>query len=236
MNIISKNEEGFTVVEALLIVLIIIVVCFAGWYVYHTDHKKTTSTTKTTALTSPYAGWNTYSSLSPVSFKYPSNWTVTTSENEPTSQSVTVISPSRSINGTDYQFDLSLTAYLTSSQYIPTQETVYSSNALTDSAFPKSLYALIMETPLLPGQSPSTCEVMDIYGSDMNYSSGNIGSSIIPTSLAGTDLNIDGDYTKTTNTSGLSFDQTLGCFSPSEFSSFQEVQKAEQIISSLAEN
>ncbi len=232
MNKKSKNQKGFTVVEGLLIVLILVVIGTVGYIVYHNDHK-TKASVSTTA--NPYAGWKSYTNLSPVSFKYPSNWTVTTSPGGSDSKIVTVNAPSRSIDGTDYEFGLTFTTYSTSSQYVPTQETVYSSIPLTDSNFTKPLYALMMEIPLLPSQGPNSCEVMDIYGSDTSYSANSVAYSAIPTSTTGMDLNIDGNYTMTTNTAGLSYDQTLGCFSPSKFSSFQEVQQAKKIISSLSE-
>lgn len=52
---VSKNEKGFTVVEALITVLIIVVIGFGGFYVWHTEHKpKTTaSNVATTSSTTP---------------------------------------------------------------------------------------------------------------------------------------------------------------------------------------
>jgi Tfp pilus assembly protein PilV len=53
MSIISKDQKGFTAVEALLIILILAVIGFGGYYVYHTNHKtKTVSTTTTAEKTS----------------------------------------------------------------------------------------------------------------------------------------------------------------------------------------
>jgi hypothetical protein len=43
MDKIHTDDTGFTVVELLLVIIIIILVGFAGWYVYHTDHKTTVS-------------------------------------------------------------------------------------------------------------------------------------------------------------------------------------------------
>lgn len=41
MHKISKNEKGFSVVEALLVILIVAVIGFGGYYVWHTQHKTT---------------------------------------------------------------------------------------------------------------------------------------------------------------------------------------------------
>jgi len=53
MNKISKNKKGFTVVEALLIVLVIAVIGFGSYYVWHTQHtNKSTTTAKSATSTS----------------------------------------------------------------------------------------------------------------------------------------------------------------------------------------
>ena len=80
MGKLQKNKDGFTVVEVLLVLILVVLIGFAGWYVYHTDHK-TTANTNTTSNTSTssnvYAGWKTdTTSISGLSFKYPSTWTV----------------------------------------------------------------------------------------------------------------------------------------------------------------
>jgi hypothetical protein len=45
---ISRQQQGVTVVEALLIIIVIALVGFAGWFVYHKEHK-TTDSSKGTA-------------------------------------------------------------------------------------------------------------------------------------------------------------------------------------------
>lgn len=53
MHKLSKNQKGFTTVEALLIILILAVIGFGGYYVYHTNHKtKTTNLAATAPKTS----------------------------------------------------------------------------------------------------------------------------------------------------------------------------------------
>jgi hypothetical protein len=37
----NNDENGFTVVESLLVIIILILIGFVGWYIYHTDHKTT---------------------------------------------------------------------------------------------------------------------------------------------------------------------------------------------------
>lgn len=87
MNKISKNQKGFTLVEALLIILILVVIGGVGYMVYHNDHKAKTASVSTTAATKPkastpakpttesnlYAGWQTYSGHG-FTVKYPPNW------------------------------------------------------------------------------------------------------------------------------------------------------------------
>jgi hypothetical protein len=117
MNKLSKNQKGFTVVEALLFILIVAVIGFGGYYVWHTQHNKktpvtTTSTSSksststkpiTTATTTPnpYAGWKQYCSTYEKScFKYPSTWTLTnecsSSAPCPSSENIVLISPDKS--------------------------------------------------------------------------------------------------------------------------------------------
>jgi hypothetical protein len=98
MNKISNNENGFTFVEVLLVVLTLLIVGGAGFLVAkHIDSKKTVATTiaSVTSATNkpatvntaptkpvdPYTGWLTYVDkgyvlASGVSIKYPSDWQV----------------------------------------------------------------------------------------------------------------------------------------------------------------
>jgi Tfp pilus assembly protein PilE len=87
---LQNNQKGFTAVEGLLIVLILVVIGAVGYMVYHNNHKTTntnntasktssssSNTTKTASTPNPYAGWKTdTTSLSGLSFQYPSTWTV----------------------------------------------------------------------------------------------------------------------------------------------------------------
>lgn len=246
MGKLKNNSKGFTAVEGLLIILILVVIGAVGYMVYHNDHKaktasvsttaaktsSTSSSTKSTAAANPYAGWKTYSALSPVSFKYPSNWTVSTGNAATGNQTITVNAPARDINGTSYQFGLGMTVYSTSSQYIPASNVVYSSTPVTDSGFPQSMYFLLTND----NPSQGSC-VTDVQVSSQNVAKGQPSNGqTIPTSTSGKNLDIDGNYTLTTNPSNLAYDQTIGCFSGSDFSSFPEVQQAQQIISSISEN
>jgi len=53
MRELDKNEAGFSVVEAILILIILATIGFAGWYVYHKNHKTVpASTSKTSAIIS----------------------------------------------------------------------------------------------------------------------------------------------------------------------------------------
>lgn len=57
MNKLHKDTKGFTVVEGLLIILVIAVICLGGFYVWHTEHKtSTTKATTTAAVKSTYPG------------------------------------------------------------------------------------------------------------------------------------------------------------------------------------
>lgn len=85
----SNNQEGFSVVETLMLLIIIVLIGAAGWLVYR-DNKKTptaikvttstaSSTTNTSSSAGPnqaqYAGWLSFcSSYGGLCLKYPSNW------------------------------------------------------------------------------------------------------------------------------------------------------------------
>lgn len=90
----EENYQGFTVIEALLIILIVAVVGFGGYYVWHsqkintlstsplTNHKSASNKTTPIASTkpSPYAGWNSETLTNEkLTFSYPSNWQFTNS-------------------------------------------------------------------------------------------------------------------------------------------------------------
>jgi Tfp pilus assembly protein PilE len=242
MNKINKNQSGFSVVEFLLVILILVVIGAVGYMVYHNDHKTKVSSLSTTnsskSTTNPYAGWKTYSISSPTSFsfKYPTNWTLSTSDN-PSTNTATVTSPARNIDGTEYKFGITLVSYSSGSDpFLAAQYTDYSSTPVTDPNFPSSLYYLIAQEPQTLTQQNNSCWNMDIEASSKTFSSGGvIQDYTLPTSNQDDTIFVDGNYSKT-DTTGLAYDDTLGCFTPSDFSSFQEVQQAEKIISSLSEN
>jgi len=79
-----NNNKGFTLVEVLLLIVVLILVGGLGYLGYKQVNKKsatstssTATTTKTTAV-DPYAGWKTGTlKYEKLSFKYPSNWTLT---------------------------------------------------------------------------------------------------------------------------------------------------------------
>jgi len=77
-----KNDDGFSVVETLLLIVIIGILGFTGWYVYHAqkaankDYSANPSVhVNTTKATSKYDGWKSYTTkYDKLSFKYPSDW------------------------------------------------------------------------------------------------------------------------------------------------------------------
>lgn len=87
-----KNNSGFSVVEALLILIVIGILGFTGWFVYHarqTADKNLTSNNSTTptykkskssasADVNQYVGWKTFCSAeTDACFKYDPSWTFT---------------------------------------------------------------------------------------------------------------------------------------------------------------
>lgn len=81
MTKLKLNNSGFGVVELLLIVLAVIIFVLAGWYVYMHNHKSTSNVTNSTtsgSVSNPYKGWTSaVLTYEKISYKYPSNWTVT---------------------------------------------------------------------------------------------------------------------------------------------------------------
>lgn len=91
----KRSQSGFSAIEVLLVVLTIAVLVVTGLVVYQrhkpsstkstaavTGSTQTTTQPKTTTTTQPtqsvYAGWKTYTLAedSTISFKYPSDWTI----------------------------------------------------------------------------------------------------------------------------------------------------------------
>jgi prepilin-type N-terminal cleavage/methylation domain-containing protein len=91
---LKSNQNGFSVIEIIMVLVIIVLIGAVGWLVYKNHHKSTTipaattSTTKSTTSTStktttttpasPYAGWQTYDSkLGDFTIQYPAGWSIT---------------------------------------------------------------------------------------------------------------------------------------------------------------
>lgn len=88
MGKIKNNQDGFSAVETVLILVIVVLMGVVGFIVYKNQNKKTTADkpvasskpeTKTESKpaekTDEYAGWKTYnSSTGSYSIKYPSTW------------------------------------------------------------------------------------------------------------------------------------------------------------------
>jgi len=74
---LKNSKSGFTVVEALLIILVLAVVSFGGYYVWHSQHKTNTSpTSSSTVNTKTSVGSQKYcSNQEKACFYFPSNWT-----------------------------------------------------------------------------------------------------------------------------------------------------------------
>lgn len=83
-----STEQGFSAVEAIIVLVVIVVIGLAGWLVWQHHHQQkkaaTSSSTTTqtnkqssgTQTTDPYAGWKTATSaMAGFSIKYPTGWT-----------------------------------------------------------------------------------------------------------------------------------------------------------------
>lgn len=92
MNRLKKNEQGFGVIEIILVLIIVILLGVVGWFVYKNHNKTTNNATTTTSntgttpskttatstqSTNNYSGWPTYSSsVLGLNIKHPPGWTV----------------------------------------------------------------------------------------------------------------------------------------------------------------
>jgi hypothetical protein len=82
----NKSENGFSVVEAILILVTVGIISSVAWYVFHgkitSSPQSTTPTTTGTSnvpTSNVYNGWKTYKSPAEgFSIKYPSDWTLKT--------------------------------------------------------------------------------------------------------------------------------------------------------------
>ena len=80
----TNNNKVFTLVEVLLLIVVLILVGGLGYLGYKQVNKKSSTSTSSTATTTkttavdPYAGWKTGTlKYEKLSYKYPSNWTLT---------------------------------------------------------------------------------------------------------------------------------------------------------------
>jgi hypothetical protein len=244
MGKIRKNEVGFSPVEVILVLIILALIGVVGWFVYENHNKTNTPSSTTSASTTkqntsvakvadPYAGWNTYkATIEPVSFKYPSSWTVDNSTgNAPIRQAnrefVRLSAPVRSISGIEYQFSFIFDINIPSG--IGPSFPVASSTKLTDANFPLTLYALALNFNG-SSSSPNYGKSYSVEISTTNYQPGSStdGNDRIQTSPQGRVIDMGGTYTQQNN-------NTLAYFIPSQFVAQQEVQQAEQVFSSLAQ-
>lgn len=82
----EQHQNGFSVVEVLVVLVIVAALGLAGWLVYKNHHKAaptaavSNTSTAAAASTSPYTGWKLYcDTINNGCFKYPSTWALTSS-------------------------------------------------------------------------------------------------------------------------------------------------------------
>ena len=84
MTKFKSNQKGFSTVEGLLLLVIVLIVAGVGYYVWHSQNKATntissSSSTSGSAVTDPYAGWQTVKlPTAKVSLRYPTTWKAAT--------------------------------------------------------------------------------------------------------------------------------------------------------------
>lgn len=86
MGKLKSDEQGFSVVEVILVLVILVLIGVVGILVYNNQHKtkiapvasattpEATTPIKTATTPDPYAGWQTYTGTD-FNFKYPADWT-----------------------------------------------------------------------------------------------------------------------------------------------------------------
>jgi hypothetical protein len=99
----KNKQNGFTLVEGLLVVIALTLVSFAGWYVWNTNQNEkkaesnnsssSTEAPKAESEADPTSGWKEYTNVEgKFSLKYPSNW-VTASNPELCSEGIFLLGP-----------------------------------------------------------------------------------------------------------------------------------------------
>lgn len=106
----KKDQDGFGVLEIVLVIVVIAILGVLGWVAYGQLHKtdnsstksmmsdstgKSTKTSKTATTNDPYSGWSTYKSIySSAAIRYPSDWTLQLTKDEGTKfENAILISP-----------------------------------------------------------------------------------------------------------------------------------------------
>jgi len=102
MSKISKNENGFSAIEIVLIIAVLVLIGLVGWLVYK-DHHKTTPVAQSS---SAYSGWKTYTSNLGFSFKYPSGWTVKTDSDLGTAAGLQLVENGTGVNDFNLTFSI----------------------------------------------------------------------------------------------------------------------------------
>lgn len=103
----KRSQKGFGVVEGIFILVVVGILGFVGWYVWqsknNTDNTLNVADSTSNSATKspdPYSGWKQYcSKLGNVCFKYPTNWTASTTQPSTSDESdLSVDSPSNQVN------------------------------------------------------------------------------------------------------------------------------------------
>lgn len=99
-------SEGFSAVEALIVIVVIVAIGLGGWLVWRHNHQKKAATasnnstsqtgkqSSSTQPVDPYAGWRTgTSAMAGFSIKYPADWTYNSIMGKDNAEHTTIDSP-----------------------------------------------------------------------------------------------------------------------------------------------